>query len=89
MQIGPYRIEPALILAPMAGITDAPMRALSRRFGAGHAVSEMMAADQSVWQTAKSRHRRDHRGESGPIAVQIAGSEPAMLAEALGRDLAA
>ena len=82
MHIGPYRIEPALILAPMAGITDAPMRALSRRFGAGHAVSEMMAAEQSLWQTAKSRRRRDHRGEAGPIAVQIAGSDPAMLADA-------
>jgi tRNA-dihydrouridine synthase B len=82
VQIGRYRIEPRLILAPMAGITDAPMRALSRRFGAGHAVSEMMAADQSLWQTAKSRRRRDHRGENGPIAVQIAGSDPAMLADA-------
>jgi tRNA-dihydrouridine synthase B len=82
LHIGPYRIEPALILAPMAGITDAPMRALSRRYGAGHAVSEMMAADQSLWQTAKSRRRRDHRGETGPIAVQIAGSDPAMLADA-------
>ena len=82
MQIGPYRIEPALILAPMAGITDAPMRRLCRQFGAGHAVSEMMAADQSLWQTPKSVRRRDHRGESGPIAVQIAGSDPAMLADA-------
>ncbi len=82
MQIGPYRIEPGLILAPMAGITDSPMRSLSRRFGAGHAVSEMLGADPSLWQTAKSRHRRDHRGEAGPIAVQIAGSEPAMLADA-------
>lgn len=82
MQIGPYRIEPKLILAPMAGVTDAPMRSLSRRFGAGHAVSEMMAADQRLWQTPKSLRRRDHRGEAGPIAVQIAGSEPAMLASA-------
>jgi len=82
VQIGPYRIEPKLILAPMAGITDAPMRSLSRRFGAGHAVSEMMAADQSLWLTPKSVRRRDHRGEAGPIAVQIAGSEPAMLASA-------
>ena len=82
MQIGPYRIEPRLILAPMAGITDAPMRGLSRRFGAGHAVSEMIAADQSLWHTEKSRRRRDHRGEAGPIAVQIAGSDPATLADA-------
>jgi len=82
VRIGPYRIEPSLILAPMAGITDSPMRALSRRFGAGHAVSEMMAADRSLWQTAKSLRRRDTQGETGPIAVQIAGSAPAMLADA-------
>ena len=82
MQIGPYRIEPTLILAPMAGITDAPMRSFCRRFGAGHAVSEMMAADRSLWQTPKSVRRRYTRGEAGPIAVQIAGSDPAMLAAA-------
>ena len=58
------------------------MRSLARQFGAGHAVSEMIAADQSLWQTAKSRRRRDHRGEAGPIAVQIAGSDPSMLADA-------
>jgi tRNA-dihydrouridine synthase B len=82
MQIGPHTIEPPLILAPMAGITDKPMRRLCRRFGAGYAVSEMLASDPDLWQTRKSRCRRDHRDEAGPIGVQIAGSDPAMLAAA-------
>ena len=82
MQIGPHRIEPKLILAPMAGITDLPMRRLCRRFGAGYAVSEMIASDRALWQTPKSRRRREHDGETGPVGVQIAGADPAMLADA-------
>jgi len=82
MHIGPYPIEPALILAPMAGITDKPMRRLCRCFGAGYAVSEMLAADARLWRTLKSSRRRDHAGESGPIGVQIAGSDPRQLAAA-------
>jgi tRNA-dihydrouridine synthase B len=82
MLIGSYRIEPALILAPMAGVTDKPMRQICRRMGAGYAVSEMLASDPGLWQTKKSVKRRDHRGESGPIGVQIAGAEPSMLANA-------
>jgi tRNA-dihydrouridine synthase B len=82
MQIGSHRIDPPLILAPMAGITDKPMRRLCRRLGAGYAVSEMLASDASLWQTPKSLRRRDHAGESGPIGVQIAGADPAMLADA-------
>jgi tRNA-dihydrouridine synthase B len=82
MLIGRHRIEPALVLAPMAGITDKPMRKLSRRLGAGYAVSEMLASDRRLWQTAKSLRRRDHVGEDGPIGVQIAGADPGMLAEA-------
>lgn len=82
MKIGPHLIEPALILAPMAGVTDKPMRQLCRRFGAGYAVSEMLASDPSLWQTKKSLCRRDHRDETGPIGVQIAGADPAVLAAA-------
>jgi tRNA-dihydrouridine synthase B len=82
MLIGHHRIEPALILAPMAGVTDKPMRQICRRLGAGYAVSEMLASDPSLWQTKKSVSRRDHRGETGPIGVQIAGSDPTVLADA-------
>jgi tRNA-dihydrouridine synthase B len=82
MKIGPYDIEPALVLAPMAGITDKPFRVLCKRLGAGLCVSEMTASDPSVWQTRKSRLRRDHAGEPEPVSVQIAGYDPEMLADA-------
>lgn len=82
MQIGPHRIDPPLILAPMAGVTDKPFRTLCRRFGAGYAVSEMTASDPRLWSTAKSGRRLDHAGEARPVGVQIAGSDPAMLAAA-------
>ncbi|AVP96438.1 tRNA dihydrouridine synthase DusB [Ahniella affigens] len=82
MRIGPYQIDPALALAPMAGVTDKPFRLLCKRLGAGLAVSEMTHSDPRLWQTRKSRTRMDHQGEPAPIAVQIAGYDPAMLAEA-------
>ncbi|MBK8284952.1 MAG: tRNA dihydrouridine synthase DusB [Ahniella sp.] len=82
MRIGPYIVEPALALAPMAGVTDKPFRQLCKRLGAGLAVSEMTHSDPRLWQTRKSRTRMDHVGEPAPIAVQIAGYDPAMLAEA-------
>jgi tRNA-dihydrouridine synthase B len=82
MRIGPYEIAPRLILAPMAGVTDRPFRQLCRRLGAGLAVSEMTTSDPRLWHTEKSRLRVDHRGELAPIAVQIAGYDPAMMAAA-------
>jgi tRNA-dihydrouridine synthase B len=66
----------------MAGITDRPFRRLARRFGAGMAVSEMLSSRPELRESRKSRLRRDHAGESGPISVQIAGGDPAMLADA-------
>ncbi|MFC4765270.1 tRNA dihydrouridine synthase DusB [Dyella koreensis] len=82
MQIGPYRIDPPVVLAPMAGVTDKPFRLLCKRLGAGLAVSEMTASDPRLWQTRKSLRRMDHAGEPEPVSVQIAGYDPAMLAEA-------
>ncbi|NII09890.1 tRNA dihydrouridine synthase DusB [Oleiagrimonas sp. C23AA] len=82
MQIGPYRIDPPVVLAPMAGVTDKPFRLLCKQLGAGLAVSEMTTADPRLWHTTKSRKRMDHSGEPDPIAVQIAGYDPQMLAEA-------
>ena len=82
MHIGPFPIDPPLALAPMAGVTDKPFRQLCKRLGAGLAVSEMTASDPRLWQTRKSLHRMDHVGEPSPVSVQIAGSDPAMLAEA-------
>ncbi|MHA6205208.1 tRNA dihydrouridine synthase DusB [Dyella soli] len=82
MQIGPYRIDPPVVLAPMAGVTDKPFRLLCKRLGAGLAVSEMTTADPRLWQTRKSLRRMDHAGEPEPVSVQIAGYDPSMLAEA-------
>ena len=82
MQIGPYRIDPAVVLAPMAGVTDKPFRLLCKRLGAGLAVSEMTNADPRLWRTRKSLKRMDHEGEPEPVSVQIAGYDPTMLAEA-------
>ena len=82
MRIGPYLIDPPVVLAPMAGVTDKPFRLLCKRLGAGLAVSEMTNADPRLWHTRKSLHRMDHAGEPEPVSVQIAGYDPAMLAEA-------
>ncbi|HWG10427.1 MAG TPA: tRNA dihydrouridine synthase DusB [Rhodanobacteraceae bacterium] len=82
MHIGPFLIEPPVVLAPMAGVTDKPFRQLCKRLGAGLAVSEMTTADPRLWNTTKSLRRMDHAGEPDPVSVQIAGHDPAMLAEA-------
>ena len=82
MQIGPYAIQPRVILAPMAGVTDKPFRQLCKRLGAGLAVSEMTISDPRLWHTRKSLHRMDHDGEPAPVSVQIAGTDPQALANA-------
>lgn len=80
--IGPHSIDPPLVLAPMAGVTDRPYRSLCRHMGAGLAVSEMITSQTHLWHSRKTRSRMDHHGEPGPIAVQIAGTEPEQMAEA-------
>ena len=82
MQIGPYSLPNALFVAPMAGVTDRPFRQLCRAFGAGYAVSEMVTSRKDLWHTLKTSRRADHAGEPGPIAVQIAGTDAAMMADA-------
>ena len=80
--IGPYTIDSQIILAPMAGVTDRPFRQLCRSLGAGLVISEMLTADASLWGSRKSTLRMDHTGEVEPIAVQIAGGDPQMMADA-------
>ncbi|AXR05035.1 tRNA dihydrouridine synthase DusB [Salinimonas sediminis] len=82
MQIGPYKLDNNLMLAPMAGVTDRPFRQMCRRMGAGLVVSEMLSSNPKVWNTAKSMHRMDHTGEEGIRSVQIAGADPALMAQA-------
>ncbi len=80
--IGPYTLPGRVVLAPMAGVTDRPFRILCRKLGAALAASEMLTSDARLWSTRKSRHRLDHTGEPEPRVVQLAGAEPAVLAEA-------
>jgi tRNA-dihydrouridine synthase B len=87
LKIGPYTLSSNILLAPMAGVTDRPFRMLCRRFGAGLAASEMLTADVRLWDTLKSRRRMDHSGEPSPRSVQIAGYDPAMMAEAAQRNV--
>src|SRR5574343_904082 len=82
MQIGPYTLKTRLVVAPMAGVTDRPFRVLCKRMGAGMAVGEMLASNTALWSTKKSLRRADHRGKPDPIIVQIAGGDPAQMAEA-------
>ena len=82
MQLGAYLLRNALFVAPMAGVTDRPFRQLCKRFGAGLAVSEMVSSKPELRETRKSRLRIDHAGETDPISVQIAGSDPLAMAEA-------
>jgi tRNA-dihydrouridine synthase B len=82
MHIGPYKLNNPLIVAPMAGVTDRPFRTLCKHFGAGHAVSEMMTANATLYAQKKTMYRANFDGELAPISAQIAGSDPEMLAEA-------
>ncbi|MDB5775945.1 MAG: tRNA-dihydrouridine synthase [Herbaspirillum sp.] len=65
----------------MAGVTDRPFRQLCKQLGAGYAVSEMAASNPRLWHSEKTSRRTNHDGEMEPKAVQIAGADPAVLAE--------
>ena len=82
MRIGPYELSNNLVLAPMAGVTDLPFRQLCRRQGAGLIVSEMLTSDPALWHSRKSMRRLPHADEPGPVSIQIAGGDPAMMADA-------
>ena len=82
MNIGTHVLRNTLFVAPMAGVTDRPFRQLARRFGAGLAVSEMVGSRPELRGSRKTRLRLDHEGEPAPIAVQIAGADPATMADA-------
>ncbi|UTW44311.1 tRNA dihydrouridine synthase DusB [bacterium SCSIO 12696] len=87
-QIGPYHIQQPTVLAPMAGVTDLPFRHLCRDLGAGLVVAEMVTSDVRLWSSRKSQQRLIHRSEPEPRAVQIAGADPAMMAEAARANVA-
>jgi tRNA-dihydrouridine synthase B len=82
MNIGPYALTNPLFVAPMAGVTDRPFRTLCKKLGAGYAVSEMVTSRRDLWATLKTSRRANHDGEAEPIAVQVAGTDARMMAEA-------
>lgn len=82
VQIGPYQLENQLILAPMAGVTDRPFRQLCKEFGAGLTVSEMISCKPELRNSKKTQLRMEHDGEIEPRSIQIAGTDPLMMAEA-------
>ncbi len=82
MNIGPHLLSNRLFVAPMAGVTDRPFRQLCKQLGAGYAVSEMVTSRPDLQASAKTARRANHTGEPGLIAVQIAGTEPADMADA-------
>lgn len=87
MQIGHYALPNHLFAAPMAGVTDRPFRQLCKRLGAGYAVSEMVTSRRDLWTSLKTSRRADHAGEVEPIAVQIAGTDAQMMADAAAHNV--
>jgi tRNA-dihydrouridine synthase B len=82
MRIGNFEISHNIFVAPMAGVTDRPFRMLCKQLGAAYAVSEMVTSRKDLWDSLKTSRRTNHDGETGPIAVQIAGTDADMMAEA-------
>src|SRR3989449_1123069 len=82
MRIGAHQLRNALFVAPMAGTTAPPCGRPPRRYGAALAVPEILSSRPELRESRKPRLRADHAGEPGPISVQIAGSDPALLADA-------
>ena len=93
LEIGGIQHASRVIVAPMAGVTDRPFRDLCREFGAFWLVGEMLTSDQKLWKSRKSQTRQVSLDETGPRWVQIAGSDPEVMAaaakanEAAGADI--
>ena len=82
MEFAGFQLRNNLFVAPMAGVTDRPFRQLCKKMGAGLAVSEMVTSNSLLYGSAKTLRRANHTGEVEPVAVQIAGADPRMMAEA-------
>jgi tRNA-dihydrouridine synthase B len=82
IQVGPVTLDDPVILAPMSGVTDMPFRRLVKRFGAGLVVSEMIASEAMIRESRRSLQMARNSAEEHPMAVQLAGCEPAVMAEA-------
>ena len=82
MRLADFELRNNVFVAPMAGVTDRPFRQLCKRLGAGYAISEMAASNPKLWDSEKTSRRTNHDGEMEPKAVQLAGADPVMLAQA-------
>jgi tRNA-dihydrouridine synthase B len=82
LSLGPVTVDPPVLLAPLAGITDLPFRRLVSRFGAGLVVSEMVASDEVLQARPEARARAELGFGEGATSVQLAGRDPALMAEA-------
>lgn len=82
IQIGPIAIEMPVVLAPMSGVTDMPFRRLVKKHGASLVVSEMIASQAMIRECRKTLHMIKRSEEENPMAVQLAGCEPEVMAEA-------
>ncbi len=82
ISIGPVRIDAPVILAPMTGVTDLPFRRVVKRFGAGLTVSEMIASQAMIRETRQSLQKALWDPSEQPVSLQLAGCEPAVMAEA-------
>ncbi len=85
IQIGTHTLRNRVALAPMSGLSDAPFRQLVWELGAGYVVSEMVSGRLDLWDTEKSRRRREQVPGVSPVVMQLAGSEPLKLAETARR----
>src|SRR6266481_4791491 len=82
ISVGSLTLEEPVILAPMSGVTDLPFRRLVKRLGAGLVVSEMIASEALIRETRQSMTMVRSCPEEQPMAVQLAGCEPRVMAEA-------
>src|SRR3989338_2814813 len=82
LQVAHIKLEDGVILAPMSGVTDMPFRRLVKRQGASLVISEMIASHAMIRQTRQSLLMAKHTPEEYPMAVQLVGCEPEVMAEA-------
>jgi tRNA-dihydrouridine synthase B len=82
ISIGPVCLTDPVVLAPMSGVTDLPFRRLVKRSGAGLVVSEMIASQAMIRESRQSLLMAQTSPEEFPMAVQLAGCEPEVMAEA-------
>jgi len=82
LKIGPIQLDSNVLLAPMSGVSDLPFRRLVKRYGVGLVISEMIASRAMILETRQSLLKAKYDPEDFPQAVQLAGCEPSVMAEA-------